>query len=136
MSHRRSPARTFALVLLVVVLIRLALTLVDLIARALVWLLLRACWALEWAVRKLTLESASGPATSVLPPVPQARMAAGSGRAPVPPAQVGMSSAISIARGQRPVPPVDEISKFMRVLGTKDRAEAERIYALRTKVRV
>lgn len=113
-SRRHSPRQRFALLLVLVLALRLAFTLIDLVCRAIAFCLLRVCWLLEWCIGRLTLEPAARPtpAASI-----QSRRVIDSGRTPVPPTRD------------------DELARFMAVLGTKDRGFAQQLLASGTRVR-
>jgi hypothetical protein len=121
MTRRRQPAhslRHFAAVLLLpIVLLRLALAAIDLVLRALVWMLTRICIALEWAIAHLRDERRVSMIQQ--PRRPNLR------RAPVPPIVIPAA-----------IHPADDVAKFMRVLGTRDRAFAEAMLARGQRVRL
>lgn len=105
---RSKAAKTVTFVVLAAVLARLVLDVVLLVCRTFVWLLLRLCWALEWAIARLT------------------------DRPTVRPNDVPVSR---VQRVSKLAPPSDDITRLMKVLGTRDRGEAERLMALGTKVK-
>lgn len=116
MSKRRSTAQTLGIILLAIVAIRLAFDVLNLACRLLAWLLLRACWALEWAVDRLTVRETLRPSGGVHDAaLPVARVAP-----------------VTVAPRQP-----DDVARLCKVLGRNDpetRRLAESMLASSTRV--
>ena len=123
MTYRRQSAHSSrhsaAVLLLPIVLLRPALAAMDLVLRALVWTLTRICIALEWGIahlrdeRRVPVSAIQQPRRPSLPP------------APVQPIVIPAA-----------IHQTDDVAKFMRVLGTRDRAFAEAMLARGRRVRL
>lgn len=112
MTCRHSARQTVTAILLVVLALRLAFSLLDLLLRLAVWILLRACWAVEWAVDRLSTRETLRPGA-----ITQVAMRP----TPVPPSpQAQRVSPINSGRTLAAVPPVrddsHEVERMARAL--------------------
>lgn len=143
-QRTRSTAQTVGTLLLVVVVLRLGLDPLDLTCKAIAWLLLRVCWALEWAVDQLSTRETVRPSGVVtmrasLPPsgttVVRAPIARPNPRLDDYPYKGSRSMQLPIAAARS----ADDVAKLCKVLGRNDpetRRLAEAMLASSTRVQV
>lgn len=134
-THRRSPV-TLASVLVIILLVRLALNLIDLVLRLAVWLLLRLCWLLEAAIDRLTIRATLRPAAIVQnapirPLQPSVVL-----KAPTVTVRPTVHATHAVAL---PQPQADDVALLCKKLGRNDpetRKLAESMLASATRVKV
>lgn len=138
MSRQRARlgTQTGAIVLVILLALRLALDVLNLACRLAAWLLLRACWALEWAVDRLSIRATLRPSGVIKREIIKSVAA--------PAYQPVVHARPTLPRPQIAPQPVaqtqsDDVAKLCRLLGRNDpetRRMAEAMLASSTRVRV